>query len=342
MKSQTELAFELSEKRTVFIGGIPSNAEEDIIYSYFCKFGTIQSLKIISKKQAIISDTAFCFITYEQEDSAKKSLEVESHFLYGRPVTCRPFMQGNTLQEKNEDEFKRRIFVKYIPQDMNESQFKVFFQGFGAVENSYLVKYSKEGSLISTVGYVTFEDVTVAEQLIKRRNLKYKRRKLKVQSYQRENGRKAATPPKQSHEFFPQSFLIENKIENQAPAALFSPKTLDPSLRPTSSSYFSQRRPVEAQRDFDPSYSLILSNPYQNGLNMRSNFRFNISTATYIHINQREGLGSQLNNSSMLREQNASMNMQKALHSIQPNKQPGTSKSELIHSEKILNLTSEF
>ncbi|RWS19516.1 ecto-NOX disulfide-thiol exchanger 2-like protein, partial [Leptotrombidium deliense] len=57
--------------RTVFVGGIPDNASEDILKEVFSIFGTVTAIRM-SKKN-------FCHIRYEDEESVDKALIFSGH-----------------------------------------------------------------------------------------------------------------------------------------------------------------------------------------------------------------------------------------------------------------------
>lgn len=300
MSSSNLITFELSEQRTVFVGGIPADASEKILFDYFSTFGAVENLKVISKKQAILSDTAFCFLSFEDASSARDVLAKESHVLFSRLITCRPFMQGNSLQSKAADENRRKVFVKYIPKDMTEDEFKNFFSNFGAVDHAYLVRYSMDGNLISTVGYVVFQSPKIAALVIKSKNIKYQKRKLRVEPYIRDNGKLPVTKthlanptkvkqPEKSLKQFNMNVNVSKRTE-------FHPDlehNLEPyfSTKPTTILYFRQRNSlmVHQKRSITqniPDFGSRFPQESASENDGQNNFRFNLLICPLARVSQ--------------------------------------------------------
>ncbi len=288
MSSPNLITFELSEQRTIFIGGIPADASEKILFDYFSSFGVVENLKVISKKQAILSDTAFCFLTFQDESAARDVLSEESHVLFSRLITCKPFMQGTSLQSKAADENKRKVFVKYIPKEMTEDEFKTFFASFGAVDHAYLVRYSMDGNLISTVGYVIFQSQKIASLVIKSKNIKYQKRKLRVEPYIRDNGKVPVSKPHLANPTKPKqttrSFKQLNMNSNVSKATELQPSIdhhadHDLSIKPTNILYYRLRNsPSVHQRRSNVFADYELHYPQESASDKgaQDNFRFNI------------------------------------------------------------------
>lgn len=299
MNSVHAINFELTEKRTIFVGGIPADAQEEVLNRYFSRFGKVENLKVISKKQAILSDTAFCFLTFEEESASQAALDCSLHRLFSRKITCRPFLKGTTLQSKTEAEAQKKVFVKYIPKDMTESQFKNFFSGFGTVDNAYLVRYSMDSRVITIIGYVVFQDPQVALQLIKKKNIKFQKRKLKVEAYNRGEEKKG------SHQRELTSTVNKGRIKQkttnkkgpvQHKDLPYSEVSADVfSIKPTCSQYHDQR--IHSTSLEVASHLPVTSGGMSSQQFTKSNLRFNIlltknvvplaSTPSVININSK-------------------------------------------------------
>ena len=201
----------ISHKKTIFIGGLPGSASEKVLTNHFSKFGPIESISMVhsSKKGSNLSK-GYALITFKQSESYSKALKQPEHYLFKRVVSCQPYLQGEELAAYLEDLNSRRLFVKYIPKNVDNKGFEEIFSQFGEVDFGYVVKDPRSGSSRG-FGYITFMSQTVTRKVEKRRFLKIKgNRKLKIFPYKRRGsedsgrfkGRSKASKPRSGSESF--------------------------------------------------------------------------------------------------------------------------------------------
>merc|ERR1711935_590630 len=75
---------EVSDKRTLYVGGLEENVDEDIMNAAFIPFGDIVDVNI-PIEQTTQKHRGFGFITFEEREDAKAAIEnMNNSELYGR------------------------------------------------------------------------------------------------------------------------------------------------------------------------------------------------------------------------------------------------------------------
>jgi RNA recognition motif-containing protein len=169
----------------VFIGGLPGSATEKTLKTHFSRYGQILKISMVQNDKKNNLSKGYALITYSAEESYQAALKVPEHYLFKRVVSCQPYLQGAKLSQYLEDLNSRRLFVKYIPKNINNQQFEKIFKKYGDVDFGYVVKDPKTG-VSRGFGYITFKTQEEARTVEKTKFVKIKsNRKLKIFPYKR-------------------------------------------------------------------------------------------------------------------------------------------------------------
>lgn len=95
----------------IYIGGIPSSANEELLGKHFSKFGPICRLLLPRDKShsapaswgSALPHRGFAYVTYLYRDSAKKAL-LHQHFVLGKMVDSSGSSRSRPVPESNESE----------------------------------------------------------------------------------------------------------------------------------------------------------------------------------------------------------------------------------------------
>lgn len=95
----------------IYIGGIPSSANEELLGKHFSQFGPICALLLPRDKShstqtssgTAIPHRGFAYVTYIYRDSAKKAL-LHQHFVLGKMVDSSGSSRSRPVQESNESQ----------------------------------------------------------------------------------------------------------------------------------------------------------------------------------------------------------------------------------------------
>lgn len=174
---------------TVFVGGIPGSISQHELSSYFAHFGKITRLEIPIKKVTESVNSGYCYITFATQQSKDAVLRIRDHFIGSRRVTCKHFLNGSNLSAEIQSSNERKLFVKFIPGWVTESDFRAYFEQFGKLESYYMVKYrdptTPETKSNSSVGYLVYQDRAVSERILSQRVFKIGNKKMQVTRYDR-------------------------------------------------------------------------------------------------------------------------------------------------------------
>ncbi|XP_046577604.1 RNA-binding protein 34-like [Haliotis rubra] len=167
------------DKRTVFIGNLPLDVKKSAMKALFADFGTIQSVRYrcppvsdpkVSKKVTFIKKSfhpnrsnIVCFVCFEDEVAAKKSLKLNGHELNGYHLRV-DLSSNNKKHNKNNS-----VYVGNLSYDIEENMVWKHFEPCGSIENVRVIRDRQTG-LGKGFGYVLFAEkssVDLALQLDK-------------------------------------------------------------------------------------------------------------------------------------------------------------------------------
>ncbi|XP_020104678.1 heterogeneous nuclear ribonucleoprotein A/B isoform X2 [Ananas comosus] len=131
--------------------GIPWDVDTEGLREYMSKFGPLDDC-IVMKERSTGRSRGFGYVTFSAADDAKNALESE-HILGTRTLE----VKVATPKEEMRGPAKKatRIFVARIPQTVDESMFRSYFESFGELTDLYMPKdHDSKGH--RGIGFITF------------------------------------------------------------------------------------------------------------------------------------------------------------------------------------------
>lgn len=139
----------------IFVRGIPVKIKREEIIEFFSQFGKIRHCKL-KKNSKTGRSVGYAYITYESMEDAAKLLNKQVEFS-GRLCECKPVIPKEELQEKLQDERKRRLLVWNLNQLTSNQALQEAFQKVTKVEYAYVVK-DADCPTSKGYGYVFMQD----------------------------------------------------------------------------------------------------------------------------------------------------------------------------------------
>ncbi|CAL5078146.1 unnamed protein product [Urochloa decumbens] len=179
---------EAGESRKLFVGGIPSGAQEVELREHFAGFGEVRSA-IVMRDRETGHGRGFGFVEFEDEAPAAAALAEPRHFICGRMVdvkrarTRAPRNQGEQNSQPQQPEYGRgqghhdnqlhggngsvdsghnvtydskKVFIGGLRDNVNEEEFRAYFEKFGTVTDVVVI-YDSLTSRSRGFGFVTFD-----------------------------------------------------------------------------------------------------------------------------------------------------------------------------------------
>ncbi|KAM9857452.1 RNA-binding protein 34 isoform 2-T2 [Aulostomus maculatus] len=199
------------DKRTVFVGNLPTSCTQKTLRSLFRDKGSIESIRFrsmvredlsMSRKVAAIKRKAHpkkqsinAYVVFKNEEGVTKALERN-----GEEIEKDFFIRVDRVTGSVSHDHKRSVFVGNLPFELNELAFRRHFEECGHVEAVRLVRDQNSG-LGKGFGYVLFESadsVQLALQLdgskLEGRSIRVKR-SVKKEKLNKSEGRSTVKSP---------------------------------------------------------------------------------------------------------------------------------------------------
>eukprot|EP01107_Rhizomastix_libera_P010785 TRINITY_DN28111_c0_g1_i1.p1 TRINITY_DN28111_c0_g1~~TRINITY_DN28111_c0_g1_i1.p1 ORF type:complete len:550 (-),score=165.46 TRINITY_DN28111_c0_g1_i1:92-1741(-) len=162
----------------IFIKNIPETMTSAELQEIFSKFGEIISCKINKdSKDANDKSAARAYVQFKDIDSAKKAIEV----LNGKDMSGNIITVAKFVSRKERSKEFTNLFVKNLPESIDEKSFAEMFSAFGKV-TSLLIGRNKadnvprfkehEDGTKTCYGFVNFENHADAQKAIEQMNEK--------------------------------------------------------------------------------------------------------------------------------------------------------------------------
>ncbi|CAG9315808.1 unnamed protein product [Blepharisma stoltei] len=150
---------------TIHVGNLPSTITEEELRSIFSIFGEITKIDVKNLS------SGFAFIKFTDADAAKRALKIDQRQLRGFPIDVSRF--GDTHAQMNSiRKVSRRnmcsILIPNLTKSFKLEDLKEFFSQFGQVV-SVAIPQEREKDF----GFVQFDDIEVAQNLIKKGSVLY-------------------------------------------------------------------------------------------------------------------------------------------------------------------------
>ena len=178
-----------------FVGSLPGNTQPQALETYFSKYGKIVSLEIIKNPKTNLSKGyGFLLIQLCLPESDFISIE---HFFSNRVISVRPYMKGKDLQQNTVSFLSKRLFIKRVPEWMNEQDLHEYFVQFGPIEMVYVTPNFAVKQLNSLIGFVHFVEKDSLDEVLQSELHYIKGRPVKCSAYDREKTKKTALDEKE-------------------------------------------------------------------------------------------------------------------------------------------------
>lgn len=173
-----------------FVGSLPGNTQPQALEKHFSIYGKIVSLEIIKNPKTNLSK-GYGFLLIQLCLPESDFLGIE-HFFSNRVISVRPYMKGKDLQQNTVSFLSKRLFVKRVPEWMNEQDLLEYFVQFGPIEMVYVTPNFAVKQLNSLIGFVHFVDKESLDEVLQSELHYIKGRPVKCSAYDREKTKKTA------------------------------------------------------------------------------------------------------------------------------------------------------
>lgn len=161
----------------VFVGSIPGTFSIQEIETYFSTFGKVDRVRMFYRDGSRLNK-GYCHLYVNKE--AYYTILSTPHYLGNRALFTSTYISGRRLERQNHTNNARRIVVRNLPLWFQEADLKRAFSHFGKVEVAYVFcthcRLQEMGEALPPTGSVQFFDVSLAEKLIKIKNVEIKAR----------------------------------------------------------------------------------------------------------------------------------------------------------------------
>lgn len=159
-------------KTKVFLGSLPERFEKKLLLEYFEQYGEIKSLKVLKKGNRC---TGCAILVCKTEDTRNIILNSQ-HKILGRLIECHEYRRGKNLKNYNKELWKRRVYIKGIPEYYQNTDLKEAFSKIGGIKIASISKkrednpvYAKKKFYMGNSGFVTFLREEDAREAVKLR-----------------------------------------------------------------------------------------------------------------------------------------------------------------------------
>lgn len=142
------------KRRILFVGGLPSSVDEEILREYFSKLTSVTNLKIARDKKSKGSK-GYAYVTLA-DSCVIPTIVGTHHHLHGRKLDVQVASRKGERHVWKNEQRKRRLFLIDLPCEVTTQEFEQAFSRFGELHNAYTVIESGD-SEENRYGYVEFE-----------------------------------------------------------------------------------------------------------------------------------------------------------------------------------------
>ncbi|KAM4019994.1 RNA-binding protein 34 [Anomaloglossus baeobatrachus] len=180
----------VKNKRTVFVGNLPSSCTKQMLKSCFKEFGTIETMRFRSvaradptesRKVAAIKRNLHpkrksinAYVVFKEEASATKAI-VRNGFEMGSGFHIRVDLASRSPAHDN----KKTVFVGNLPYDIEDEALRQHFSDCGTIEGVRIIR-DKSTGIGKGFGYVLFQGTDAVLLALKLGNSELMGRKLRI------------------------------------------------------------------------------------------------------------------------------------------------------------------
>ena len=166
-KNHTSKSHHASEKHEIFVGGLPSHTNKQLLYGYFKAFGRILKCQPQRWKSGAKKCRGFAIVRCGDKPTMDRILAKKDHFFEGRMIECKPCLKKSKLKKYNKELNARKVFIGCLPLRVTSETLKRYFQKVGPVEMAYVVSDEKGHS--KGIGFVIFAEKRHSDEVIAKR-----------------------------------------------------------------------------------------------------------------------------------------------------------------------------
>lgn len=155
----------------MFIGGLNWETTDDSLRNYFNQFGEVIDCTVM-RDNATGRSRGFGFLTFKEPHCVTEVLKKE-HFLDGKIIDPKRAIP------REEQDKTAKIFVGGVGSDVNEEDFKNFFEQYGTVIDAQLM-IDKDTGRPRGFGFVTFDSDQAVERIVSEKFLILKGKPIEV------------------------------------------------------------------------------------------------------------------------------------------------------------------
>jgi len=146
-------------QRKLFVGGLSWQTSEDALKEYFESLDIDVEKVIIMRDKVTGRSRGFGFVNVKRIEDVDRAVNTKLHL--GRKIEAK-----RAIPKKDMDNSSRKLFVGGIPISLTNTEFRQYFETFGAVSDAQIMTERQSGHSRG-FGFVTFEDDPVARNVIK-------------------------------------------------------------------------------------------------------------------------------------------------------------------------------
>lgn len=160
-----------NEGYKVFLGGLDTSIDEELIYNTLSGYKSINHIEIPRKAKTGAS-LGIGVLHLNSETEYQKLIEFGSFRIGGRLVKAHEYLKGNKLAQHKKNLERRRIYIKDIPQSVDDELLKRKLSEFGCVLEAYRI-FSKRRNKkkMCNFGYAEFDSAKTAQMALGKKNL---------------------------------------------------------------------------------------------------------------------------------------------------------------------------
>ena len=153
-----------------FVSGSIHFLEKKQIKEYFEQFGEILDILYPFNKSKNLQK-GYVVIQFKEKKSYLKVLEKDRYFIQNIPLKVEDYLSLEEAKVKNEDQQKKKLFVKGLPKSTSNERLETFFKQFGKVNKIDKQYGKKKGKwLFKQFAFVIMEEESGCELAIKNPN----------------------------------------------------------------------------------------------------------------------------------------------------------------------------
>ncbi|KAI8333069.1 hypothetical protein BC941DRAFT_435009 [Chlamydoabsidia padenii] len=169
----------------MFIGGLNWDTTDDGLKDYFSKFGEVASCTVM-RDPTTGQSRGFGFLTMVNPDDVEQVLKENEHHLDGKKIDPKRAVsrseqaqQQQSPNNQSQPERSEKIFVGGISSEVDQDEFRAFFERFGTVAEATLMM-DRETGRPRGFGFITFDEAASVERALEATDLVIKDRQVEI------------------------------------------------------------------------------------------------------------------------------------------------------------------